>query len=112
MIAYKYYVKKIRGIGKMANKFSNFDEPINDRVDQIKKENPEAVNNIENLIDKYSNLSSEQLFNEFINETKKGKANGTINADYINNIKSTLSPYLNSEQKNNLNNLMDIINDK
>lgn len=112
MIAYKYYVKKIRGLKIMANKFSDFSTQNNDRVEDIKKENPELVNNIESLVDKYSNLSSEELFNEFIKETNKGKENGTISAEYLNNIKSTLSPYLNNEQKNNLNNLMDIINDK
>ena len=96
----------------MANKFSDFNDCDNNKINEIKKENPQMVSNIENLMDKYSTLSNEELFNEFIKETKKWKENGTINSEYLANIKNTLSPYLNNEQKNNLNNLMDIVNDK
>lgn len=90
----------------MANKFSDFSKE--EKVEKNKRE----VEDIEKVLDKYSKLSSDQLMTEFIKETKKGRKNGTINSSYLSNIKNTLSPYLNDEQKGTLKNLMDMIDDK
>ena len=62
-------------------------------------------------MDKYKNYSQEELIQEFIKESKKQKQNGELNSFQIENIKNTLSPYLTDSQKQNLNNLMDMIND-
>ncbi len=92
-------------------KFSEFKADPKKECEKIKKENPETYDKVEDLMDKYKNYSQEELIQEFIKESKKQKENGELNSFQIENIKNTLSPYLTDSQKQNLNNLMDMIND-
>lgn len=113
MLSYKYYVNKKNAGEIMANKFSDFNEEqrAQKKVEQIKSEHPEETKKVEDLMNKYSGLSEQQLMQEFIKESNKGKQNGTINKNYLNNIKSTLMPHLSNEQQANLKNLMDMIDE-
>lgn len=102
----------------MANKFSDFmnttvsnDSNSNTNFDNLN--NNESVNtcddnrkNIENLVNKYSNYSSDELMKEFLKITENKRINGTLNED-LDRMQSTLAPFLNDEQKNKMN---DIIN--
>lgn len=64
---------------------------------------------VEDYMNKYSNLSQEELMKEFLKVSNEKKRNGGFSASEINNIKSTLAPFLNDEQKLNLDNLINMV---
>ena len=91
-------------------KFSEFREDPNKQYEKIKKENPKQVQNLEELMEKYKGLSKQELMQEFLKESKKQKQNGELDKNKIENIKKTLTPFLDNNQQQNLQNLMDLIN--
>lgn len=90
---------------KIMNKFSDFAktnlEQKNNYVNSKQK--------VEDYMCKYSNLSQEELMKEFLKVSNEKKRNGGFSASEINNIKSTLAPFLNDEQKLNLDNLINMV---
>ena len=92
-------------------KFSEYNVDTKKQYEKIKEDNPEAVNNVEEQLKKYENFSQAELMQEFIKESKKQKQNGNLDRDKMENIKSTLLPFLNSNQQKQLDYLMGIVND-
>lgn len=92
-------------------KFSEFKAEPKTKLEEIKKENPKQVESIEEQLKKYEQLSSSELMEEFIKESKKQRDLGELSDDRINDIKQTLQPFLNYEQQQKLNDLLGIIND-
>lgn len=88
------------------NKFSDF---IKDDKNAEIKINQKEQQDISNLMDKYSKLSGEELMEEFVKESAKKKENGELSADNIDKIKTVLTPYLNDEQVDKLNNLLNMV---
>lgn len=64
---------------------------------------------VEDYMNKYSNLSQEELMKEFLKVSQEKKKNGGFSTGEINNIKQTLAPFLNSEQMQNLDNLINMV---
>lgn len=64
---------------------------------------------MENLIDKYSSYDSDTLLKEFMKMTIDKKRRGELSDNELENIKNTMLPYLNANQKNSLEKMMDII---
>lgn len=91
-------------------KFSEFREDPNKQYEKIKKENLKQVQNLEDLMEKYKGLSKQELMQEFLKESKKQKQSGELDKNKIENIKKTLTPFLDNNQQQNLQNLMDLIN--
>lgn len=91
----------------MSNKFSDFtNKQFEDLVqsnkaalDGFAQQNSDQYNSINNLIGKYSSMSNNQLFSEFMRVAQQMKAEGTLNLAYIENIKQTIFPYLSAEQQ-------------
>lgn len=92
-------------------KFSEYNVDTKKQYEKIKEDNPETVNNVEEQLKKYENLSQAELMQEFIKESKKQKQNGNLDRDKMENIKSTLLPFLNGNQQKQLDYLMGIVND-
>ena len=92
-------------------KFSDYNVDTKKQYEKIKEDNPAAENNVEEQLKKYENLSQAELMQEFIKESKKQKQNGNLDRDKMENIKSTLLPFLNSNQQKQLDYLMGIVND-
>ena len=92
-------------------KFSEYNVDTKKQYEKIKEDNPETVNNVEEQLKKYENLSQAELMQELIKESKKQKQNGNLDRDKMENIKSTLLPFLNSNQQKQLDYLMGIVND-
>ena len=92
-------------------KFSEYNVDTKKQYEKIKEDNPEAVNNVEEQLKKYENLSQAELMQEFIKESKNQKQNGNLDRDKMENIKSTLLPFLNTNQQKQLDYLMGIVND-
>ena len=91
-------------------KLSEYNVDTKKQYEKIKEDNPETVNNVEEQLKKYANLSQAELMQEFIKESKKQKQNGNLDRDKMENIKSTLLPFLNSNQQKQLDYLMGIVN--
>lgn len=90
-------------------KFSEFKEDVNYKFDNIKNDNSDQVEQIENLMEKYKNLNQEELMQEFLRESKKQKQKGELNDTKLESIKQTLTPFLSADQQKNLDYLMGII---
>ena len=89
------------------NKFSDFtkNNQFSNRVD-IEENNKEKV---ESYMNKYINLSQQDLMKEFMKLTNQRKANGEFNQAEIDKIKETLNPYLTEEQKHNLESIINMV---
>ena len=85
------------------NKFSDFT-----KVD-INKESNQNKEKVEDFLNKYSGFNKDELMQEFLKVSMEKKKNGGFSAGEIENIKSTLSPFLNSEQKKNLESLINMV---
>ena len=90
------------------SKFSDF---IKEDVGYSNEPNTTQLHNdnIEQLIDKYSNYSESELMSEFLKESEKRKENGEFTDEKLNGIKSILSPYLDESQKQKLNDLLNMV---
>lgn len=58
-------------------------------------------------IDKYKNLSQDELVSELISQATELKSQGKLNTDMLNQLSTTLSPMLNSEQQNLLSSIIE-----
>jgi len=80
-----------------------------EKCEEILKEHSESVNNLQESLSKYQNLSQDQLMNELFKEAGKLKQNGSLNESSLNMLKSTLAPMLNNEQNQRLNDILNKI---
>ena len=65
---------------------------------------------LEKLIEMYSNFSDDKLMSEFIKMTIERKKRGNLDSAEMVRIRSTIEPFLNAEQKQNLNKVFVLIN--
>ena len=61
----------------------------------------------QDTINKYKDLSQEDLYSELISQASDLKSQGKLNMDMLNQISSTLNPMLNDEQKQLLSNIIE-----
>ena len=64
---------------------------------------------LEELINKYSGLSEDKLMSEFLRLTLEKKKRGQLTDSEMENIKNKIIPFLNNEQKDNLNKIIDMV---
>ena len=82
------------------------------------KENSSSSNNTdktkeyEDILNKYKNMNSNDLMKNLFSEASKLKQQGKLDSGTLNSLKSTLSPFLNNEQKYMLNELISAINEQ
>ena len=85
-------------------------ENINkEKCEKIFKENPESVNNLQESLNKYQNLSQDELMSELLKEAGRLKQNGSLNESSLNMLQNTLAPMLSSEQNQQLNEILNKI---
>ena len=78
----------------------------------VLNENQEKVNQYEDILNKYKNMSNNELMQNLFNEASKLKQQGKLDSASLNNLKTTIAPFLNSEQNEMLNNLISAINEQ
>ncbi len=71
----------------------------------------EKTKEYEDLIDKYKNMDNNELMSNLFSEASKLKKEGKLDSATLNNLKTTLSPFLNSEQNEMLNGLIRAIDE-
>ena len=94
--------------GGIMKNFSDYIKTENDKNEnKINCENNNTAH-LEDLIDKYSKYSKDNLLSEFMKLTIEKKKNGTLNEGELVNIKSALSPMLDDKQKEMLDVLIEM----
>lgn len=88
--------------------FENFCKN-NENLEKAKELNSKVDVNYEELVHKYKNKSSSELYDELIKVASREKAKGNLNKQQLNNIYSNLAPMMNEKEKDNLKKLIDII---
>lgn len=83
-----------------------------EKVENILNENQEKVNVYQDVLNKYKNMDQNELMSNLFSEATKLKKDGKLNNDTLNNLKTTLAPFLNSDQQNMLNDLVNKINEQ
>jgi len=94
----------------MPRDFRSFTKENNNQ--NFKSHDQEKVNEYENIINKYKNMNQNDLMANLFSEASKLKQEGKLDSSTLNNLKSTLSPFLNPEQQEMLNNLVNAINEQ
>lgn len=72
----------------------------------------QKVNEYQDIISKYKDMNSTELMSNLFSEATKLKQQGKLDANTLNNLKSTLTPFLNNEQQGMLNSLINAINEQ
>ena len=107
----KKYEKNFQKNDKNMQKNSNFNQNnqnFNDLSNNSQSkqnqifENETLKNDIEQKIKKYQNLSQSELLNELLKETAKQKQNGNFDTNQLEEIKNSLLPMLDENQKQRL----------
>lgn len=78
-----------------------------DLSEEEKTMDEKTKGNAEDLIKKYQNYSQSELMAELIKTANEEKQNGNLDKEKLMNIKSTLTPYLNSNQLQFLERIME-----
>ena len=78
---------------------------------QTENKNSERPSNekLEDMINEYQKLNSNELMNEFIKLTIEKKKKGELKKEELDSIRQTIVPYLNGEQKTMLEKLLDLV---
>ena len=66
---------------------------------------------VKDLYEKYKNYSQDELLNEFLTSSKKKINQGSLSKEKLESTIDSLSPYINSEQKSFLDNLIKKLDD-
>jgi len=80
--------------------------------ENIVKENQEKADAYQDILNKYKDMDSNQLMSNLFKEATKLKSEGKLDNNTLNSLKSTLSPFLNSDQQEMLNSLVRAINEQ
>ena len=96
----------------MPRDFRSFSKEHKSDAEKILNENKEQANRYEDILNKYKNMNKNDLMSNLLTEAMKLKKEGKLDSKSLNTLKSTLSPFLNSEQKEMLNNLINTINEQ
>lgn len=99
----------------MPRDFKSFSQQKKDFTRQnenILNENQEKVNQYEDIINRYKGMNNNELMQNLFAEASKLKQQGSLTNESLSNLKSTLAPFLNEEQKEMLKNLVDSLNEQ
>ena len=96
----------------MPRDFRSFAKDHHKETEKIINENQDKVNEYQDILNKYKNMDQKDLMINLFSEATKLKKEGKLNSETLNNLKSTLSPFLNSEQQEMLNTLVNAINEQ
>ncbi|HIU06345.1 MAG TPA: hypothetical protein IAC46_01945 [Candidatus Onthoplasma faecigallinarum] len=79
---------------------------------RIIDENQEKANEYQHILDKYKNMSNNELMSNLFSEASKLKKEGKLDDEQLNSLKSTISPFLNNNQQQMLNEIIKAIHEQ
>ena len=88
---------------------TKFSEYIKRDIPTSESFTPDQQATINEAIDRYSGYSEKELMQELLSQTNLQKQNGEFDEKRLENIKNTLTPYLNSAQQEKLNEIMKMV---
>ena len=80
--------------------------------EDILNNHKEEASKYEDILNKYKNMNQSDLMSNLFFEASKLKKEGKLDANTLNGLQSTLSPFLNNEQQDMLKNLINAINEQ
>ena len=80
--------------------------------ENIIKNNSEKVEEYNDILNKYKNMNNDELMQNLFSEASKLKQQGKLDANTLNGLQSTLSPFLNTNQQEMLKNLVNALNEQ
>lgn len=80
--------------------------------EKVLNEDKKKTEDYQEILNKYKNMNSNDLMSNLLSEASKLKSEGKLDSESLNSLKSTLSPFLNSEQKEMLDSLIKTINEQ
>ncbi len=80
--------------------------------ENVIKDNPKQADEYQDILNKYKDMDNNELMSNLFNEASKLKREGKLDYTSLNNLKTTLAPFLNDEQKQMLNSLVNAINEQ
>lgn len=92
--------------------FKTFSNNYNPTKEETKMQEDETTQDYEQTINKYKDLSQQELMAELLRQTQTMKSQGKWNEENMQKMTDTLMLYLNDEQKVMLKNIMDSLNKK
>ena len=96
----------------MPRDFRTFANEHSKDAEKFLKDNKQQANQYEDILNKYKNMNQSDLMSNLFNEATKLKKEGKLDSNSLSNLKSTLSPFLNSQQQEMLSNLVNAINEQ
>ena len=96
----------------MPRDFRSFANENRKEAEKIINENKEQANKYEDILNKYKNMNQNDLMSNLFQEATKLKQEGKLDSTTLNSLKTTLSPFLNQDQQEMLNNLVNAINEQ
>lgn len=78
---------------------------------KIIEENPSKTEDYQSIIDKYKDMNQSELLANLFTHANQLKQEGKLDINSLNKMKDTIAPYLNDNQKNMLNSLINKINE-
>ena len=90
----------------MPRDFKSF---VNNNKDII-NDNKDKISEYQEIINKYKDMNQNDLMKSLFDEASKLKKEGKLDANTLNNLKQTISPFINNEQKKMLDELLIAIN--
>lgn len=96
----------------MPRDFRSFAKENQHNAEKIFNENQKKADEYQNILNKYKNMNQNDLIANLFSEATKLKKEGKLNDETLNGLKSTLAPFLNSDQQEMLNNLVNAINEQ
>lgn len=89
------------------NNFNNETNYSNDSNESHTNNSNKDFSEYEDTINKYKNLSQNELYTELFNQANQLKSQGKLDENTLNTISNTLLPMLNDEQKQLLNGIIE-----
>ena len=99
----------------MPRDFKNFakeNEKATNEKNSFSSEDQKKANEYQDIINKYKNMDNSELMSNLFSEASKLKKEGKLDSNTLNGLKSTLSPFLNNDQQQMLNSLVNAINEQ
>ena len=79
---------------------------------QYSQKEQEKVDEYKTIYDKYKNMNSDDLMSNLMSEASKLRSQGKLDNSTLNSLSSSLSPFLNEEQKKMLSSLVNTIKEQ
>ena len=96
----------------MPRDFKSFAKEHQEDAEKILNENQNKASEYQDIINKYKNMDQNDLMANLFSEASKLKKEGKLDTSTLHNLKSTLAPFLNLQQQEMLNNLVNAINEQ